>query len=90
MENHPASEVEQDIQRAIINAELQLNGVGVGTREQRNAVARAQMARNKTNMDAICRQARDVLQARPPRPMLAFCIKQSLRFPGLLEQIGTV
>lgn len=89
MESNSASEVEQYIQRAIINAELKLNGVGVGTREQRNVIARAQMARIKVESDEVCRQARDALQARPPRPMLAFCIQQSLRFPGLLEQIGT-
>ena len=89
MDSNAPSEVEQDIQRAIINAELQLNGVGVGTREQRKVVAQAQQVRAKYDADDVCRQARDVLQARPPSPMLAFCIQQSLYYPGMLEALGT-
>lgn len=87
--NNVPSAVEQDIQRAITNAELKLRGAGIVGNSKDEIIRRSFLAaHNKAINDAYCGAARESLKTTSHLPQLTFCIQQALYFPNIIENIG--
>lgn len=80
--------IEDELQRAIMKATLQLHGTGVGTKAERQQVAKYQTLVAKEFRDDVCRQAREKLKLKNPKVTLAFLIRSQILYPGLLEQMN--